>query len=36
MENPSLPGTQQFSAEMMGLADGPAAFHDLDITDDRS
>lgn len=36
MENPSLPETQQFPAEMMGRADGPAAFHDLDITDDRS
>jgi hypothetical protein len=36
MENSSLPETQKFSGEMMGLADGPATFHDLDIIDDRS
>jgi hypothetical protein len=36
MENSSLPETQRFSAEMMGLAEGPATFHDLDVIDDRS
>ena len=36
MENSSLPETQRLSAEMMSFADGPPAFYDLDIIDDRS
>lgn len=36
MENSSLPETQRFSAELMGFAEGPPTFHDLDIIDDRS
>jgi hypothetical protein len=36
MENSGLPETQRFSAEMMSLADGPAAFSNLDVIDDRS
>jgi hypothetical protein len=36
MENSGLPETQGFSTEMMSLADGPAAFRNLDVIDDRS
>jgi hypothetical protein len=36
MENSRLPETRRFSAEMMDFADGPPAFHDLDVIDDRS
>ena len=36
MQNSNLPETQQFSQEMMKLADGPATFYDLDVIDDRS
>jgi hypothetical protein len=36
MENSRLPATERFSAEMMGYAQGPPTFYDLDIIDDRS
>jgi hypothetical protein len=31
MRNNDLPETQQFSQEMMSHADGPPAFHNLDV-----
>ena len=36
MENSNLPVTQEFSRKMMGLADGPPTFYNLDVVDDRS
>jgi hypothetical protein len=36
MENSNLPVTQEFSQKLMGLADGPPAFYNLDIVEDRS
>jgi hypothetical protein len=35
MENSNLPTTQEFSRKMMGLADGPPTFYNLDVLDDR-
>ena len=35
MENSNLPVTQEFSAKMMALGDGPPTFHNLDVIDDR-
>lgn len=34
MENSELPATQEFAQKMMGLSDGPARFHNLDVLDD--
>jgi hypothetical protein len=36
MENSGLPMTQEFSARMMELAEGPPTFHNLDVVEDRS
>jgi prepilin-type processing-associated H-X9-DG protein len=36
MENSNLPVTQEFSAKMMALGDGPPTFHNLNVLDDRS
>jgi hypothetical protein len=36
MENSNLPATQEFSQRMMGFADGPPTFYNLDVLDDRS
>ena len=36
MENSSLAVTQEFAQKMMALADGPPAFHNLDIIEDVS
>ena len=36
MQNSSLPETDTFSKKMMGLADGPPTFYNLDVEDDRS
>jgi hypothetical protein len=35
MENSNLAVTQEFSQKMMGLADGPPTFYNLDVVDDR-
>jgi hypothetical protein len=35
MENSNHPTTQEFSQRMMGLADGPPTFYNLDVIDDR-
>jgi len=35
MENSSMPETEHFSKKMMGLADGPPTFYNLDVVDDR-
>jgi hypothetical protein len=35
MENSALPETDSFSKKMMGLADGPATFYNLQVVDDR-
>jgi hypothetical protein len=35
MENSDLPITQEFSAKMMALGDGPPTFHNLDVIEDR-
>lgn len=34
MENSDLPVTQEFSQKMMGLADGPPTFYNLDVIED--
>jgi len=36
MANSALPETGAFSKKMMGLADGPPTFYNLDVVDDRS
>lgn len=36
MQNSELPVTQELSQRMMGLADGPPTFYNLDVLDDRS
>jgi len=36
MENSSLPETAAFAEKYAALADGPMAFQDLDVLDDRS
>ena len=35
MENSELPETQALSGKMMGMADGPPTFYNLDVLDDR-
>ncbi|MFI5041978.1 MAG: hypothetical protein ACHQNA_09055 [Acidimicrobiales bacterium] len=35
MENSALPETGAFATKMMGFADAPATFYNLDIVDDR-
>jgi hypothetical protein len=35
MENSALPETDALSKKMMGLADGPPNFYNLDVLDDR-
>lgn len=35
MENSNHPVTQEFSQKMMGLADGPPTFYNLDVIEDR-
>ena len=35
MENSNSPKTQEMSQKMMGLADGPPTFYNLDVLDDR-
>src|SRR5215211_8728976 len=35
MENSELPATQELSAKMMALGDGPPTFYNLDVVDDR-
>jgi hypothetical protein len=35
MENSALPETEAFSKKMMGFADGPPTFYNLDVEDDR-
>jgi hypothetical protein len=35
MQNNELPETQQISADMMKLADGPASFRNLDVVEQR-
>ena len=34
MANSALPATQEFSGRMMGLADGPPTFFNLDVVED--
>lgn len=36
MENSELPATQEFSQEMMALAEGEPTFYNLDVVEDRS
>jgi hypothetical protein len=36
MQNSDLPMTQEFSQRMMGLADRPPSFYNLDVLDDRT
>jgi hypothetical protein len=36
MENSQMPETQALSAKMMGMADGPPTFYNLDVLDDRA
>jgi hypothetical protein len=36
MENSNLPVTQEFSAKMMALGDGPPTFHNLNVLEDNS
>ena len=36
MENSNAPRTQVMAQRMMGLADGPPTFFNLDVLDDRS
>lgn len=36
MENSNLPETQEFSAKMMELLDGPPTFYNLDVVEDKS
>jgi hypothetical protein len=35
MENSNDPMTQEFAGRMMGFADGPPTFYNLDVIDDR-
>jgi hypothetical protein len=35
MENSAMPETDRFSKKMMGFADGPAKFYNLDVVDDQ-
>ncbi len=35
MKNSALPETDSFSKKMMGLANGPPTFYNLDVVDDR-
>ncbi|MGA2037266.1 MAG: hypothetical protein ABSH04_06755 [Acidimicrobiales bacterium] len=35
MENSALPETDALSKKMMGFADGPATFYNLDVIDNR-
>jgi hypothetical protein len=35
MQNSEMPMTQEFAGRMMGLADGPPTFYNLDVIDDR-
>ena len=35
MDNSALPETDALSKKMMGFADGPPTFHNLDVVDDR-
>jgi hypothetical protein len=35
MENSALPETDAFSTKMMGFADGPPTFYNLDVLDDK-
>ena len=35
MENSNLPVTQEFSAKMAALGDGPPTYHNLDVLDER-
>ncbi len=35
MENSAMPETDAFSKKMMGLADGPPTFYNLDVIEDR-
>ena len=35
MENSNHPTTQEYAQRMMGLADGPPTFYNLDVVDDR-
>jgi hypothetical protein len=36
MENSALPETDTFSKKMMGFADGPPTFYNLDVEDDTA
>ena len=36
MANSALPETDAFSKKMMGFADGPPTFYNLDVVDDRA
>jgi hypothetical protein len=36
MQNSTLPTTQEYSQKMMGLAEGPPTFYNLDVLDDRA
>ena len=36
MENSTSPRTQEMAQRMMGLADGPPSFFNLDVLDDRT
>lgn len=36
MENSSLPETDALSKKMMGLAEGPPTFYNLDVVDDKA
>lgn len=35
MANSDMPTTQEFAQKMMGLADGPPTFYNLDVVEDR-
>ena len=35
MENSNLPETSEFAQRMMALADGPPAFYNLDVVEDK-
>jgi hypothetical protein len=36
MQNSALPETDALSRKMLGFANGPATFYNLDVEDDRS
>jgi hypothetical protein len=36
MQNSSLPETDELSSKMMGFAEGPPTFYNLDVVEDRS